>query len=331
MPKRIKFRASQDVPWKLVLKHLEDVLEIAFPELDKLIDYRIAPKFLDKELEALGLDNPRSKTVDKLVEVTLKSGEPKILLLHIEVQAQKQDDFDKRMHTYYCRIRAHYPDREVISLAILADNNPNWMPNSHTFELAGCKHEFTFPVFKVILFKDPEKVYEQTGNLFALVVAATQLALRTDEDPVKRSNQRLKLLAYLYRKGNPRAVALDFYRALWWLTRFRKEEMELNFRRKMSNFDLQHKPMERFLLDFEIEAMNEGLRKGRQEGLQEGVEKGSQQALRAAVLSALEVRFGNVPASARKKIAALDDKDHLEAAHRLAIKSPDLKKFLQAL
>jgi len=343
MPNRIKFRVSFDAPWKVVLKHLRDVLEIAFPELHKLIDYSVEPKFLDKELEALGLEKLGSKTVDKLIEVTLKSGKQKTLFIHIEVQAQKQDEFGERMHNYYCFIRAHYPNRDVISLAILTDNNPNWMPNSHTFELAGCKHEFTFPVFKIILCKDPEKIYEQTGNLFALVVAATQLALKTGENPEKRSDQRLKLLAYLYRKGIPRAVAIDFYRALWWLTRFPKKEMELNFQRKMSNFALQHKPMEHLLAPFEIEAMNKGLVKGRQEGrqegrqvgrkegLQEGVEKGRQEALRAAVLSALEVRFGNVPATARKKITALSDKDDLKTAHRLAITSPDLKKFLQTL
>jgi len=109
------------------------------------------------------------------------------------------------------------------------------------------------------------------------------------------------------------------------------------------------------LAPFEIEAMNKGLIKGRQEGrqegreeglkqglqkgvekglqqgLQEGAEKGRQEALQAAVLSALEVRFGNVPAKARKKIAALGEKKDLEAALRLAIRSPDLKHFLQTL
>ncbi len=39
--------------------------------------------------------------MDKLVQVTLKDGNEQWILLHIEVQAQSESEFDRRMFAYY--------------------------------------------------------------------------------------------------------------------------------------------------------------------------------------------------------------------------------------
>jgi hypothetical protein len=87
--------------------------------------------------------------VDKLVKVWLKSGEEKWLLIHIEVQAEREGDFPKRMYVYNYRIFDRY-DREVISLAILADDDPNWRPGQYGYGRWGFRTSIEFPVVKLL-------------------------------------------------------------------------------------------------------------------------------------------------------------------------------------
>jgi hypothetical protein len=72
------------------------------------------------------------RVVDKLVKVWLKTGEESWLLIHIEVQTGREGDFPKRMHVYNYRLFDRY-DREVISLAVLADDDPNWRPSRFAY------------------------------------------------------------------------------------------------------------------------------------------------------------------------------------------------------
>ena len=79
---------------------------------------------LDKELQQIVRQAKRRRRyVDKLVKVWLKSGEEQWLLIHVEVQTEREGDFPRRMYVYNYRIFDRY-DREVISLAILADDDP---------------------------------------------------------------------------------------------------------------------------------------------------------------------------------------------------------------
>ena len=84
------------------------------------------------------------------------------------------------MWVYHYRIWDHFP-QQVISLAVLADDQKEWHPDAYRWGLGGCSLEFRFPVFKVMDCPDPEEEFERTGNLFALVVAAHRVALATLE------------------------------------------------------------------------------------------------------------------------------------------------------
>ena len=54
-----------------------------------------------------------------------KNGDEAWVLIHIEVQTQPDAEFPKRMFGYNTRIFAVY-NRTVVSLAILADDDPDW-------------------------------------------------------------------------------------------------------------------------------------------------------------------------------------------------------------
>ena len=60
-----------DSPWKEALERFfPEFLALLFPAIHTRIDWRVAPEFLDKELQQIGADSPRGRRyADKLVRV----------------------------------------------------------------------------------------------------------------------------------------------------------------------------------------------------------------------------------------------------------------------
>ncbi len=95
-----------DAAWKATLEtFLQPCLAIAFPALADQINWSAPPRFLDTELQEIVRDSESGPMrVDKLVEVSRRDGEKELLLVHVEVQAQRDDDLPRRMFQYFCRI-----------------------------------------------------------------------------------------------------------------------------------------------------------------------------------------------------------------------------------
>ncbi|MEW6159402.1 MAG: hypothetical protein AB1813_18400 [Verrucomicrobiota bacterium] len=93
--------------------------------------------------------------------------------------------------------------------------------------------------------------------------------------------------------------------------------------RVVISFERTEKPMTELISVFEEKALAKGREQGRQEGRLEG--------RRGAILTALEVRFGEVPSEVRTKIEALRNEEALTRTHRLAITAPNLQSFLDQL
>jgi hypothetical protein len=74
-----------DSPWKEALDvYFEPFVKLCFVDLAVEIDWSVAPKMLDKELQQIAPQSEvGSRTVDKLVEVKLRSGDVGWLLVHL--------------------------------------------------------------------------------------------------------------------------------------------------------------------------------------------------------------------------------------------------------
>jgi hypothetical protein len=70
------------------------------------------------------------RTADKLVKVWLVNGRETWVLVHVEVQAQEDPNFAERMFVYHYRIFDRY-HRQVVSLAVLADERTKWRPEAY--------------------------------------------------------------------------------------------------------------------------------------------------------------------------------------------------------
>src|SRR5689334_1266335 len=144
-----------DSPWKEALEvYFRPFLALFFPPIHADIDWSRGFVFLDKELQKIVPQAARGRYyVDKLVKVWRKSGRETWVLIHVEVQAQRDPGFPRRMYGYNTRIAERY-NRTVVSLAVLADDDPRWRPNRHEGELWGWSVRMTWPSVKLLDYAD---------------------------------------------------------------------------------------------------------------------------------------------------------------------------------
>ncbi|MEB3293533.1 MAG: hypothetical protein VKJ24_10265 [Synechococcales bacterium] len=92
-----------DNPWKTFIElYFREFLSFFFPTIEADIDWAKPIQFLDKELQKIVRDAEIPKRyADKLVEVHQLSHNKAIIIFHIEVQNEDEQDFELRMYSYY--------------------------------------------------------------------------------------------------------------------------------------------------------------------------------------------------------------------------------------
>ncbi|MGE3925078.1 MAG: DUF4351 domain-containing protein, partial [Lautropia sp.] len=192
-----------DSPWKSAIEHaFPELLAFFFPAAHRAIDWTRPHVFLDKELRSIWRKaDAGDRYADKLVRVhRRRSGREQWVYIHIEVQASRKSDFERRMFTYSYRLFERF-GRPVASLAILADDRRNWRPGGYGFELFGCRHRLTFPAVKLLDFATDLDALLADPNPFALVTAAHLLTRSTRGAPQRRLAAKRRLVRLLYERA----------------------------------------------------------------------------------------------------------------------------------
>ncbi|MBX3169390.1 MAG: transposase [Candidatus Eremiobacteraeota bacterium] len=212
--KKKRVVADHDSAWKAaLLVYLPKFFEFFFPELHARIDWSKKARFLDRELQALA-PKSRGRTgkrlVDLLVELRwLADDSPLLVLVHIEVQAQKVSDLAERLFFYHVRITEVHR-KKLCTLVILADQHPAWRPGRYYQEFAGSSVDFKFPVIKLLDFLPRLEELESSSNPFALLVAATLHGHACRPDSKERLERKFNLLEKLYALKLSRREIVDF-------------------------------------------------------------------------------------------------------------------------
>jgi hypothetical protein len=83
--------ARYDLPWKAVITHaFHPFMNFYFPGFSARIDWHQRPCFLDKELAGFGIGTEEDVMVaDVLIKVFLRDAPAHCVLVHIEMQAQR--------------------------------------------------------------------------------------------------------------------------------------------------------------------------------------------------------------------------------------------------
>ncbi|MCA9226263.1 MAG: hypothetical protein KDA47_11655 [Planctomycetales bacterium] len=265
-----------DHPWKEALDvYLDAFFALCYPSLYREIDWSVAPKMLDKELQQITpVSEQGPRTVDKLVEVRLLNGESEWLLIHLEVQSQATSDFARRMFVYFYRLLDKY-DRRVLSLAVLGDDSPSWRPSAYRLETFDCRVEFEFPIVKLLDFEKEWEKLERSTNPIASIVLAHLATMRTVSEPDDRYIYKMELVRALYSRGLSADEVRQMFRLIDWMMdlpaaaqiRFRDELEQLEKEKNMPYVT----SIERLAREEGVEL---GLKQGREQGLERGLTKG---------------------------------------------------------
>ena len=324
MRPRRRVRRGFDEGWKYAIRaFLPECLQLLFPSLHARIDWTQPVEFLSTELHRLAPAQLRKgvRSVDVLVRVYFRDGVPRVVLLHIEIQAQPDPNFPLRMFVYHYRIFDANDYPELISLAILADDDPNWRPSVFERRLAGCNLRFEFPTVKLLDFDEAE--LEQSENPFALVVLAHLRALKTRGRPNLMFREKLALIRAMQARGYTPEQVIELYKVVDYIMALPAE-----LEKRVQEFVRQIEEQSEWpLTSLERLALEEGYADGYSKGLQQGERK----AQVRLTMRALKSRFGDAALPLEENLAQVPSLEALEELHFVALEATSFEEFTRAL
>jgi hypothetical protein len=271
-----KQRANHDSAWKDILEvYFKEFMEFFYPEIAQKIDWRTPYESLDNELQSITTDAMIGKTfVDKLIKIKSLAGREEVVLIHVEVQGQKEEKFSKRLFQYYCKLFTKY-DQSILTLAILTDSNRSWHPANYQKKVFGFSVlTFNFKTHKLLDYQDKKPELEISSNPFAMVVLVHLIFLETKKDLKARFLMKLRLTRLLYERGCGRDYVINLLKVIDWALVI-SPDLELEYKETLHK--LEEEQNMAYVTSFERLGIEKGLQQGRQQGLQEGLQEGRQE------------------------------------------------------
>ncbi len=307
-----------DSPWKEILDdHFEEFMTFFYPDAHAAINWPRGVEFFDKELQKIVADAELGRRyADKLVKVWLKTGAEVWVMIHVEVQGNREADFELRIYVYNHRIFERY-NAPVASFVILTDDDPDWRPAEYRQELFGTETIFRFKAAKLLDYEMRWAELEANPNVFAVMAMAHLRVIRTRRDLGARLNWKLELTKLLYERGYDKLTVLKVFKFLDWLMWLPKE-MQQQYKDELVSYEEK----KRMPYITTIERM--GIEQGRVEGRVEG---GASITMRQ-----LQRLFGPLAAETQDRIRALPMEELEELGDALlAFKdTDDLQVWLEA-
>jgi len=281
-----------DSAWKDVLSvWFSEFMTFFYPELAAEIDWSIGYESLDKELQTITTQAMLgNRFVDKLMKVKSRQGKELWVLLHIEIQGEKETGFEKRLFEYFYRLHDRY-NIPIVTLAVLTDSNRAWRPSVYQAKVWGTEVlSFRFFTIKLLDYVDKSEFLEQTANPFGLIVLAQLAALKTRKNPNARCTVKSSLTRKLYERGLERDAIINLYKFLDWVLTL-PEALEIRYN------DYVHQLEEERSVAYITTAERIGMKKGYEQGMEKGLD------FEKILLNRLLTRrFGNLSSSTIHKL-----------------------------
>jgi len=306
-----------DGPWKESLERFfEPFMALFFPQAHTEIDWSRGYESLDSELQQIARDAELGQRLaDKLIRVWRLIGDEAWVLVHVEVQGQRDPEFPERMYVYNYRCFDRFR-KPVMSVAVLGDTQRSWRPESFGYELWGSRAGLQFVPVKLLDWEARWEALERLENPFALIVMAHLRTITTRRSPGTRYDWKLRIARALYKSGLKREDVLELFRFLDWIMAL-PPALEQGFSDTV-NVELEEHGMP-YVTSWE------------RQGVQKGLEQGLRQGLLLGLQDVLLVRFESVPSDILGALDAIQDDDVLRELNRAAVKSETLESFRAAL
>lgn len=281
---------TYDAPWKGALAaYFPEFMAFYFPDMWEAIDWSQPPAFLDKELRQVAGDAALgTRLADHLVQIHTRTGRKRWMLIHIEVQAQRDASLPERMYIYQYRIydRFRHP---VACLVVLADRSGSWRPAGYRYRWCGCGVHLAFRSVKLLDYATRINELLAQDNPFALLTAAHLLTQQTRGQPQQRHAAKWKLARLLFARDWERQRVINLFHVIDWIMRL-PEELEDQLWQDIIDLEGRHAmdtyvprgarvAMMRELNAAREKAQREGWLEGQQKGWADGQAQGRQQGL----------------------------------------------------
>jgi len=303
----------------------KSLFQAFFRELLLLVDAnlaaRLAPEavveFLDKELLPEFPDGEH-RVVDLLAAMPDQSGQ-RALLIHVEIERTARKRIGQRLWRYSLHLRVRHPEPLASLVVFLRGGPPGARWGIHLEETAG-EEVVRFRYLSYGLSKLPAETLLSRPEPLAWALAAL-----AKPGPLGRARLKLEALQKIATAQVREAERLLLINCVeTYLTlNGREAEEYASLCRTQESPEIE--TMELTWADqIEAKATKKGLARGLEQGLKRGLERGLETGreralqegadhLRRLVTRHLGQRFGKVPASLRKRLAAIRSLDELSA------------------
>ena len=184
------------------------------------------------------------------------------------------------MFVFHYRILERY-NRDVVSLAILGDQQRSWRPTKYVRGRFGTDVRFRVRIVKLLDWSERADELGNSPNPIAPIVLAHLRSLTTHRNPEERLRAKWQLIRGLYERGLNAEQVRQLYRLIDWLL-----DLPAEFQQRLRSdlYALEEERSMPYITSTERMAREEGREEGRNEG---------RQAMAEAVSLALELKFGD--------------------------------------
>jgi len=281
---------GHDQLFKTILEGLlRDFLELFFPEEAARLDFDTL-SFLGKEVFA-NVPEGEVREADVVARLETKDGEPELVLIHVEVQAEHRGDFARRMFEYYAVLRLHYR-LPVFPIVLYLRGGPHSKLAEYREDLFG-QELLTFRYHSVALARLPAEEYVGTSPLGAALSALMSLKIGRDRAALMAS-----MLERVTGSGLNEALKhllVNVIKTYFVLTGEDAERYGRLIERKEF----------RAVQEVELTWADKLVEKGREEGLEAGVIEGKRRTL----VRQLSAKFGEVPEEITVRAEAMSESE----------------------
>jgi len=201
---------------------------------------------------------------------------------------------------------------EVVSLAVLGDDNSWWKPTSHQYSRWGCELNFKFPVVKLLDYGKNWPALTKSRNPFAIVVMAHLKTKETRDNASERFASKLSIVRGLYEGGYTKEEILQLFRLIDWMMTLPKELSERFDNELITIEEEQRMP---YITSIE----------------RSGIERGSLQSKRESIIELLETRFSEVPLELRAVLNQIEDLEFLKQLFKRSITVASVEELQQLI
>ncbi len=285
---------GNDQLFKTILERLlQDFLELFFPEVAARLDFG-SLSFVGKEVFA-NVPEGEVREADIVARLATKDGEPKLVLVHVEVEAEHRGDFARRMFQYYAVLRIHHRLR-VLPIVLYLRGGPPSKFEEYREDIFGLEL-LTFRYHSVALATLEAEEYVGTSPLGASLSALMSW---------KKSRDRAALMASMLERvtGGGLNEALKFL-----LVNVVKTFFVLTGKDAERYRQLISRKEFRAVQEVELTWADKLMEKGREEGLEKGREAGVIEGKRKTLLRQMSAKFGEVPEAMMVRVEVMSEAD----------------------